>query len=187
MNTKIISKDIKDFLERESTKSFLVASRHFVALFENDQTKNIVYFEQVHAALVDLYSAGYKLDEIDLIYSDNEKDYDREVIFDRNKVWDCSELGEDAFYWEVFDPRYSVINNKPIKGWTKKDKEPTQGYLVDDFLDIYRDLKIELEKIDKIETDGAIEDALWQMKWSFINHWGHHCVNAIRALHYKWL
>jgi hypothetical protein len=66
------------------------------------------------------------------------------------------------------------------------DKEPTQGWLVDDFADIYRDLKIELTKIEKIGTDEAVEDALWQLKWSFTNHWGQHCINALRALHYLW-
>jgi hypothetical protein len=97
-----------------------------------------------------------------------------------------STLGKDCFYWEVFDPTYTEQDNgQPGQDWKIKDKEPTQGWLVDDFSDIYRDLKIEFEKI-KIGTDEAIEDAFWQMKWSFINHWGHHCINALRYLHYLW-
>jgi len=55
---------------------------------------------------------------------------------------------------------------------------------VDDFADIYRDLKIELIKIEKIGTDEAVEDALWQIKWSFVHHWGQHCINALRYFHY---
>lgn len=69
-------------------------------------------------------------------------------------------------------------------GWKIADKEPTQGWLIEDFSDIYRDLKIELNKIDTIATNEAVEDALWQLKWSFFNHWGNHCINAIRYLHY---
>lgn len=56
--------------------------------------------------------------------------------------------------------------------------------LSDDFMDIYVDLKKSLSQIDKIETDEAIENAFWQLKWGFSNHWGHHCISALRYLHY---
>ena len=73
---------------------------------------------------------------------------------------------------EIFDPT------------DEKENEPTQGWLVDDVADIYADLKEELYKIEQIGTDEAIEDGLWQLKFGFTTHWGNHCVNAIRVLHY---
>ncbi|WP_425529083.1 DUF5063 domain-containing protein [Leptospira levettii] len=29
-----------------------------------------------------------------------------------------------------------------------------------------------------------VEDGLWNLKWSFIHHWGKHCIDALRYLHY---
>ena len=85
-----------------------------------------------------------------------------------------SSLGEDCIYWKVFDPTF------------EKENEPIQGWLVDDFSDIYADLKEELFKIDEIGTNESIEDALWQLKSGFNQHWGNHCIDAMRALHYLW-
>jgi chemotaxis signal transduction protein len=81
-------------------------------------------------------------------------------------------LGEACFYWEVFDPTY------------KDENEPTLGWLVDDLSDIYRDFKTEIHKIDHIASNEAIIDGLWSLKFGFTSHWGNHCINAIRALHY---
>ena len=84
----------------------------------------------------------------------------------------------------MFNPSYTEQEGQPGLGWKISDKEASQGWLVDDFFDIYRDLKIELSKIDTIATDEAIEDALWELKWGFFHHWGNHCINAMRYLHY---
>lgn len=179
-----LSTSIKEFLEKTSTETFLSAARHFVELLEKTAIEKEVFYSKAHTALLDLYSAGHKLDEIELKYSDANEDFDREAIFENRNAGLISELGSEVFYWEVFDPTYLEIDGRPSVGWSIKDKEATMGYLVDDFGDIYRDLKIELTKIDSIGTDVAIEDALWQLKFNFTHHWGNHCINALRYLHY---
>lgn len=62
-------------------------------------------------------------------------------------------------------------------------ENPIEGDIALDLEDIYHNLKMELEKI-KIGTDEAVEDALWQLKFSFQTHWGNHCVDALKILHY---
>jgi hypothetical protein len=184
--TPKLSNDILDFLNHDSTKDFLVAANNFVDIVE---TKNITkdeFIKRSHRAIIDLYSTGDKLREIELKYSSADSDFDRDKIFENKNAGLISELGEKAFYWEVFDPTYFEQNGEPKLGWTITDKEASQGWLVDDFAEIYRDLKIELEKIKKIGTDEAVEDALWQLKFSFRNHWGGHAINAIRYLHFFW-
>jgi len=168
----MLSKDIQEFLDRQPTKEFLTNSRQFVQLLETKNVSNEDFYKKAHLSLSQLYAAGHKLEEIDLKYSSAESDFDRDKLFDDKNLGQIAELEEYSFYSEVFDPIYD------------KDKEIVQGWLVDDFSDIYRDLKIELNKIDSIGTDDAVEDALWQMKWSFLNHWGQHCVNALRAFHF---
>lgn len=184
--TMEISSDIQTFLGKDSTKNFLKVAGHFIELIEADNIPAEQFYRQVHGTLIDLYSYGHKLEQIELKYSSADSDFgvtDDEFFKNKNQAL-ISTLGKDCFYWEVFDPTYiEKDNGQPEQGWKITDKEPLQGWLVDDFADIYHDLKIEIEKI-KIGTDEAIEDALWQMKWSFLNHWGHHCINALRYLHY---
>jgi hypothetical protein len=184
MTTDKLSTDIKEFLNRTSTETFLLAARQFVGLLETSNLNKELFYSKAHIALLDLYSTGHKFDQIELKYSTKDKDFDRDAIFENKNKGQISDLGAEAFYWEIFDPTYSEKEGQPNAGWTITDREATQGWLVDDFADIYRDLKIELIKIDNIGTDEAVEDALWQLKWSFAHHWGDHCINALRYFHY---
>lgn len=184
--TTQLSNGILEFLNRDTTQEFLVAAKKFVNLLEDKTLTKEEFLKLSHSALIDIYSAGHKLQEIELKYSGAESDFDRDEIFDNQNAGLVSDLGEEAFYWQVFDPTYAEQNGKPKSGWTVTDKDALQGWLVDDFGDIYRDLKIELQKIETIGTDEAVEDALWQLKFGFRNHWGGHAINAIRYLHYYW-
>lgn len=151
-------------------------ARHFVALLESESLSQEAFFAEAHKALVDLYRVGFALESVDLIHSGPETDFpalDEAALRKQNKQL-ISKLGGGTLYWEVFDPVY------------EKHAEPSQGWLVDDFADIHGDLKLALHKIDVIGTDEAIEDALWQIRFGFYHHWGHHCINAMRALHYLW-
>ncbi|MDQ8005863.1 MAG: DUF5063 domain-containing protein [Pedobacter sp.] len=184
MKTDKLSADIKEFLGRQATVIFLDTSRKFVGLLETEDISKEEFYSKAHIAILELYLAGHKLEQIELKYSPDDRDFDRDAIFEHKNVGQISELGAEAFYWEVFDPRYSEKDGQPDTGWVVTDREASQGWLIDDFEDIYRDLKIELLKIDSIGTDEAVEDALWNFKWSFVNHWGQHAVNAIRYFHY---
>lgn len=168
-----LSNSILDFLNLDTTKSFLVAANQFVSILEADNITKEDFIKQSHCALISLYSTGYKLQEIELIYSSVDSDFDREKLFDNKNRNLISDLGLQAFYFEAFDPNFD------------KEGDLSQGWLVDDFADIYQDIKIELEKL-KLGTNEATEDALWQLKFSFRHHWSDHCINALRYLHYYW-
>jgi hypothetical protein len=181
-----LSNELLQFLDLDTTRKFLAAAQEFVDVIEDKTISKNEFLRRSHSALIELYSSGQKLQEIKLKYSSAASDFDRNELFDNKNAGVISELGEQAFYWEVLDPTYLEKHETPEPGWTISDREPSQGWLVDDFADIYRDLKIELEKINKIGTDEAVEDALWQLKFSFRNHWGGHAINAMRHLHYYW-
>jgi hypothetical protein len=168
-----LSDDIQSFLDLQTTKEFLAVADKFIQLLE---TKEIViedFVKHAHEILASLYCAGFNLQTIDLKYSDDKSDFDRDSLFENKNVNLIAELGDEGFYWEIFDPCF------------KQDNDKVLGYLVDDFGDIYRDLKIELEKI-KINSDEAVEDALWQLKFNFHHHWGNHCIDALRYFHWYW-
>ncbi len=181
-----LSEEIKEFLNKDSTHNFLRAARSFVHLLENGELPLEKFYKESRASLANLYHTALQLEEVELVYSGPESEFDeidKTKLAGKNKNL-ISNLGKACFYWEVFDPTYAEQDGKPESGWEITDKEPSQGWLVDDFGDIYLDLKEELTKIDDIGTDEAIEDALWQLKFGFNTHWGIHCINAMRALHY---
>lgn len=64
MTSNQLSTDIKEFLTRASTETFLFAARQFVELLEINPIKQKEFFTKAHSALLDLYSAGYKLEQI---------------------------------------------------------------------------------------------------------------------------
>jgi hypothetical protein len=171
INNKL-SPDIKEFLERNPTKDFLRSAERFVNLLESDQIDKIEFYSLAHAALIDLYSTGFNLDSIEFKYSGINSGSKLNKLEDKN-LGKISKLGKNAFYWEVYDP-YDIEFNT----------EPNQSSLVDDFADIYGDLKIELTKIYNIGTDEAVEHALWSLKFSFNNRWGTRCIKALNALHF---
>lgn len=168
----MLPEDLNNFLAKGTTRTFLRRAEDFVQLMERKDLDQASFNRELHTTLVDLYAAGHHLEEVDLKYATPDKEFDREGLFANANAMKVSGLGGEALYWEVFDPSYA-----------QQDVEPTQGYLVDDCTDIYRDLKIELTKM-KLGTAAAIEDALWQMKFLQKNHWGQHCINAMRYLHY---
>jgi len=176
------AREIQEYLARPTTVRFISCARNFIAVLELKNLSKSQFLTKSHSALLELYSAGHFLEVIKLKYSNAESDFDRVSLFE--PVASLPELGEEAYYWEVFDPTYIERDGKPGLGWEISDKEASQGWLIDDFGDIYRDLKIALNMIDSIATDEAIEDALWELKWGFFHHWGNHCINALRYLHY---
>jgi hypothetical protein len=164
--------DLEDFLNTQTTADFLRAARQLIDLLEREDIDKDDLGRQALISLAHLYTTGLKLQEIPIKYSIVAPIFNHDDLFQDKNKRRIAELGEKAFYHEIFDPTYN------------KEKEATQGWLVDDFGDIYHDLKIELYKIDTIDTEDAVEDALWQLKWGFSHHWGNHCINALRYLHY---
>ncbi len=166
-----LSVNIQEFLNKNTTQTFLENAQNFIALLEIETMEQDDFLTKAHVALIDLYASGHKLEEIELSDSETKTNFSRSELFVGKNAGLIANLGQNAYYSEVFNPV------------DRKEKESMQGWLVDDFSDIYHDLKIELEKI-KLGTSDAIEDALWQMKFSFQTHWGAHCISALRELHY---
>ena len=104
--TPQLSNDIIDFLNLDTTRNFLVAAQQFVDIVELENIDKDSFVKQSHLALVDLYAAGQKLTEIELIYSSADSDFDRDKFFDNKNQNLISELGGQAFYFESFDNFY---------------------------------------------------------------------------------
>jgi hypothetical protein len=110
----------------------------------------------VHAALADLYAKALHLPRTEVETEEAER-FDFPLPELEGQKYDM--------YFQVFD--------------SYKLEEPVTGSLKDDILGVYQDLKEGL----LLYEQGAVAEAVWQWKFSFATHWGHHAANAIRALH----
>jgi hypothetical protein len=78
-------------------------------------------------------------------------------------------LGEWDQYRQVFDPT--------------QDAEAVHGSLADDIADIYRDLKRGLDLKEAITPHP--EDSIWEWRFGFYSHWGHHAMDALLTIHIR--
>jgi hypothetical protein len=79
-------------------------------------------------------------------------------------------LGRLDLYWEVFDP-----------GELSTD-DPMHGSLADDLADIYSDLGKGLEQVPD-PPKSIPEQDIWNWRFTFYSHWGHHLLDTLRAIH----
>lgn len=161
---------LKAFLKKNETIQFLDAAQQFVTVLENKRISNKLFYKKSHKALLALYIAGHKLGYLksQLRYDYKNTKYPLQEY--KQYAAKIATLGDDVFYWEVFNPTQKEI--------------PVQGWLADDFYDIYCEIKDALYLIQQVATDEAIAVAFWQLKLSFNKHWGNHAIDALRCLHY---
>ena len=108
--------------------------------------------------LMNLYIMAMNLPELEPETNDSSSsDSDRLLIHFDKQV--------PTLYWEVFNPYVQ--------------EEPVCGDLFDDLSDIALDVKNGMKEYEA----GRIGNAVFEWKNGLNSHWGHHIVDALRALH----
>jgi len=77
-------------------------------------------------------------------------------------------LGDANPYWEIWDPT--------------RGNDANHGSLADDFADIYRDLKVELNLRDADHAEP--DDNIWHWRFGYHSHWGKHAIDALRTIYF---
>ena len=134
---------------------FYIKAKQFCYLLEKMQVFDLNQCKKLIAEMMDIYKMALTLTDVESETSDVP-----EVKIDRLGI----SFGEYDAYWEIYNP-YECDN-------------AVCGSLSDDFADIYNDLKIGI----LLYEDKNVNDAAWQWKWSFDNHWCYHVADALRAL-----
>jgi hypothetical protein len=164
------------YLSDNKFKSFQVAAENYCAYLENLNNRDRIDFAiELRKLLADLYSSALQLPKVDLIIDSNYEDQKlRETIKKRSgKIGLIASdiLGDAQFYRKAHLP--SDQNTEQL----------SHGFLVDDIQDIYIDIKEPLEFIN-INSDEAVQQALWDFEFGRQSHWGEHCVSALHYIHY---
>ena len=136
-----------------NSNKFYEIARSFCKWIENTPKVEKTHYKELLCFLSELYNSALYIQDVESI-DDIEVDVERITI----------SFGKADCYWEIFN--------------SYECEEPVCGSLSDDFADIYKELKIGVILYEK----GHINDAVWNWKWSFENHWSYHAVDAMRVL-----
>ena len=176
------NENLKVLFFNEKIQSVIQSARQFCNLIDAAMTGKYQqedFIDLLHLRLVDLYNCSLYIPKIgEFVKYKSEK---RKAIKDSNRVLYeklTQILGVYTDYSESFDPLL-----------IESEDNYSQGWLVDDIADIYKDINEVLELLDK-NTDEHVQEGLWNLRFTFGTHWGTHAVNAIRFLHFirfsKW-
>jgi len=151
---------------------FLDASKHFCSFIEKgsaDTEKAFLLLTQNH--LLILYNLGRNLPVVIL---ETDTIFNMEVNGAEMKAL-LKFIGKRvpfSYYWLVLNP----VDEAGLPETGTVD-------LIDDLGDIYSDLKEALILFGKDDL-GANENAIFQFKFGYENHWGEHCIEALYAIHH---
>lgn len=136
-----------------NSNDFYETANAFCALIESMPIVDKSHYKELLCFLSKLYFEALYLQDVEPL---DDMDIRAEHI--------TISFGEVDGYWEVYN--------------TYERDELVCGSLSDDFGDIYKELKTGLMLYEK----GHVNNAFWNWKWSFENHWSYHAVDSMRAL-----
>lgn len=157
-------------LATNSFKDFVEAARNFCSLIETQKSDNPKQFLQtIQRHLLTLYTLGLDLPDI---YPSTDLDTHLSVTDVKAVLKFIGDRVPFSYYWVVLNP-VDEINLA----------ETGTGDLIDDLGDIYQDIKHGLILFDK-EDFNAKENAVWQFKFDYDNHWAEHCIEALGVIYH---
>ena len=161
----------KNVISTEYFKSFINSTRKFCSYIESIQNEN--YLIELQRLLMEIYTNAMNLKTIELESNVEFQERLNDKEFGSIKTRTSNSLGEAQVYWTIFDPTENVFG----------EEKGVMGDLLDDIMDIYKDLKYQLMIFD-LNTDDSIENAVWGFKFDFWYHWSNHAIDAMRTIHY---
>lgn len=146
-------------------KALILTAREYCDWCRSEPGSKLEEGQKAQSLLVQLYAQVLELDAP----SQYDPDIDPKRVGDDEwkKVYARAAALPIQYYSSYFDPLVVPPEDHEI------------GDLADDVADIYRDLSAGLALFDA----GHEEEAQWEIRFSFLTHWGRHASGAIRALH----
>lgn len=172
---KMENEILKQLLNNVHIQDAIKSAKLFCDLIESVMTTKYEqdeFIDRLHERLGELYANSIDLPKIELLVEENNQEDEARKTFPELYSKLAEILGEYADYSTSFDPTILGEKDNYLQGW-----------LTDDLADIHMDLKDILSNLEK-DTDQTIQDALWDLKFGFGNHWGNHLIDALRFLHY---
>jgi hypothetical protein len=155
----------------EDVQRFVEAARRYCVLVEKPQGEPDEWMRVLLSALAELYAAAFRLPSPELeageVLTEELTRVPAHELSDlRTRLAEM--LDEDDEYLFVFSP--------------VRDKEMTEGYLVEDLVGIYEELRPGVRVWDE-GLDDYLHDLIFEWGPMPPMHWGHHALSAMRVLH----
>ena len=163
---------IEKLVDTKEVLDFLVTARQFCSFIESTTKSGEGFMAESQHLLLHLYQLASNLPWTSLEHDEKFDDQLPKEEFEKILVSLSNKIGNERFYWDVFNPTLQ-----------EEKTEANCGDLVDDLGDIYRDIKYGLMIFD-LGTMASCESAVWDFKFGLENHWGRHAVCAIKAMHF---
>lgn len=158
-------------LTSQPIKDFISTARAYCMFVETDLSHDPRQFlRTVQKDLLTLYRMGLDLPAITPAVDVNAEANDHKIHLDRVRRLITDHLPFNR-YWNILN--------------TLQVHEPAQvgtGDLVDDLAAIYLDLKRGLLLFDA-HDNSTKEEAIWELKFGYEQHWGHRCMDALAVIH----
>ena len=137
------------------------------------------FLKQIYQILPKLMDLAISLPDPD----ETDDEADEEDFDDENAA--PPKAGAVATGHEEWKRRYAQLTNV-LGDWDKyrevfnpyRDADVIYGSLADDLADIYSDLYKPLSSVSM-----SADEKIWNWQFSFQTHWGHHAIDALRAIH----
>jgi hypothetical protein len=152
----------------DATHELIAAARAFREALRGDAGEH-EFARQVRNTLARVYLAAALLGppaEVEL--DEDPPDYVRREDSRGLEERLAARFGESNLFVDVYDPT----------GIDSEDAEACTRVLSAELIEIDEDLD---RSIDWLEQHGA--RGLWDIRWSFENHWGQHALACLRPLH----
>lgn len=142
------------------------AARLYCGLIESHrQLSRAAFVKELEPSLAFLYYTGSRLPDVRFTASsDSQPEDKRKDVFPGLLVSLSAFLRDYDVYQEMFDP-------------LDLTDTPVTGHLAGDLAEIYEDSMSNLKLLDHLA-----EDALWDVRFSFTNHWARHVASALRVV-----
>ncbi len=151
----------------EAAASFADVAARFCALIDQPPASGLALIRQLGRLIPELIFRASQLPDVDA-EDDGLLQRVRELEESQRRYESLKTLlGDLDLYWEVFDPTVQ--------------SEPIHGTVADDLAGIYTDLQAGLA--DVALNGGVTSEAVWDWRFTYESHWGHHAIDCLRTIH----
>lgn len=158
-------------LTSQPIKDFVSTARAYCTFIETDQGHDPRQFlRTIQKDLLTLYRMGLDLPAITPAREVATELADQKMLMDRVRRL-LTDRVPFMYYWNATN---TLQVNDPATIAT--------GDLVNDLAGIYQDLKRGLILFDT-HDQSTKEDAIWQFRFGYEQHWGNHCMDALHIIH----
>jgi hypothetical protein len=164
---------------RKAVSDFTAAASRYAALVERCETAEgddrDAVISELGVQLAELYSRAARIPGIELPEADTDVAGDPEMTTTEffGALAHLERVIVATFDWGYLEQFHEM------------KQEDVAWELADDLAEVYHDIRHDLAQLANGQRDGepTWSNAIWEVRFGFWTHWGHHAVSAMKVMH----